>query len=104
MKSLAIILLLQVALVIPASLFGQEQKKEEPKSATMKCWVSIDCESCKAKIEKNLPFEKGVTGLKVDLPTKTVEVTYKTAKTSPEKLEKALQKLGYKTEILPPSK
>jgi len=82
----------------------QDQKKEEPKSATMKCWVSMDCEACKAKIEKNLPFEKGVTGLKVDLPTKTVEVTYKTAKTSPEKLEKAIQKLGFKTEIIPEKK
>lgn len=106
MKLLKSILLIAVVagLAFPKNLTAQEEKTKDTKTATLKCWVSMDCEKCKAKIEKNIPFEKGVTGLKVDLPTKTVEVTYKTAKTSPDKLEKAIQKLGYKTEVLPEKK
>ncbi|MFO7616755.1 MAG: heavy-metal-associated domain-containing protein [Bacteroidales bacterium] len=77
-----------------------QEKKKKDKTETMKVWVSMTCENCKAKVEKNIAFEKGVTGLEADLPTKTVTITYRADKTSPEKLDKALQKLGFKTELL----
>lgn len=57
--------------------------------------VSMTCDNCKKKIERNLPFEKGVSDLKVDLPTKTVMIVYQTNKTDLEKLQKAFEKLGY---------
>ena len=53
----------------------------------------MECEHCKAKVEKNIAFEKGVTGLKCDLEQQTVEITYKTDKTTPEKLIKGFQKI-----------
>ena len=87
------------ALASNGEAIAQEKKKKD-KTETMKVWVSMTCENCKAKVEKNIAFEKGVTGLEADLPTKTVTITYRTDKTSPEKLEKALQKLGFKTEML----
>jgi copper chaperone CopZ len=99
-KAIAVLFLLQAVFIGPAQLSGQDKKQKAVKTETMKCWVSMDCEGCKAKIEKNIPFEKGVSDLAVDLPTKTVTITYKPEKTNQEKLEKAIQKLGYKTEII----
>jgi periplasmic mercuric ion binding protein len=98
-KTLAVLILIQVAFASAYQAIGQD-KKVKGKTETMKCWTSMTCEKCVAKIEKNIPFEKGVTDLQVDLPTKMVTITYKPEKTSPEKLEKALKKLGYKTEIV----
>ncbi len=88
------------ALIGTSSVSAQTKKENKENLQTMKCWVSMSCQNCKAKVEKNIPFEKGVKGLDVDLPTKIVTIKYQPAKTSPEKLEKAIQKLGFKTEII----
>jgi copper chaperone CopZ len=103
-KTIAALILIQFVFAGSEHVMGQDKNEKSAKTETMKCWVSISCEKCVAKVEKNIPYEKGVTGLAVDLPTKTVTITYKPAKTNPVKLEKALQKLGYKTEILPDQK
>lgn len=63
--------------------------------------VSMDCVSCKEKIEKNIAFEKGVKDLLVDLDAKTVSVTYDLHKNSDEKLIAAFVKLGYQAAIVP---
>lgn len=105
LKTVAALILIQVAFAWSIDVVGQEKKhKSKNATETMNCWTSMSCEKCVAKIEKNIPFEKGVSALTIDLPTKMVTITYKPAKTSPEKLEKALQKLGYKTEIIPDKK
>ena len=103
-KSVAILIFVQVVFAWSIQVAGQDKKQKVAKTDTLKCWVSMDCESCKTKIEKNIPFEKGVSDLKVDLPTKMVAIAYKPEKTTAEKLEKAIQKLGYKTEIIPDKK
>ncbi len=99
-KTIVALILIQVAFAGAFSLTAQDKASKEDKVKTMKCWASMDCASCQAKIEKNIAYEKGVKDLVVDLPTKIVTITYRTDKTSPEKLEKAIQKLGYKTEIV----
>lgn len=99
-KTLIALILMQFAFASFSPVQSQEKKPATVKTETMKCWVSMDCAGCQEKIEKNLPFEKGVTGLQVDLPTKMVSVTFKSGKTTPEKIEKALQKLGFETEIV----
>ena len=64
--------------------------------------VSMDCENCKKKIEKNIAFEKGVKSLKVSLENKTVEITYEDTKTDVKKLQTGIEKLGYTaTEVKP---
>lgn len=99
---------LMLILVASFGIQAQEQEKKSDKKdkkvEQMTCWASLDCESCKAKVEKNIAFEKGVKELKVDLESKLVTISYRTDKTSPEKLEKAIQDLGYKTEIIPAKK
>ena len=101
MKKAQIILLM----LISFSLFGRPSNAQEAtkvKTDTVKYWVSMSCEDCVAKIEKNIAFEKGVKDLVVDLKTKTVTIAYKNKKTKPEKLEKAIQELGFKSEKIEP--
>lgn len=99
-KTFAVLILIQVGLAWTVQVNGQEQKQKADKTQTMKCWASMTCANCQAKIEKNIAFEKGVTALEVDLPSKLVTITYRPQKTNPEKLEKAIRKLGFKTEII----
>ncbi|MGL4364006.1 MAG: heavy-metal-associated domain-containing protein [Bacteroidales bacterium] len=60
----------------------------------------IDCHSCKAKIEKTIPFEKGVEDLSVDIKRKSVTIKYRTDKTDVDLLQKSLEKIGYPTTII----
>ncbi|MDK2909617.1 MAG: periplasmic mercuric ion binding protein [Bacteroidales bacterium] len=60
-------------------------------------WIrtSAQCEMCKETIEKALAYEKGVISSDLDLKTKKVKVVYSPAKTSPEKIRKAISASGY---------
>ncbi|MDO9153512.1 MAG: heavy-metal-associated domain-containing protein [Paludibacter sp.] len=57
--------------------------------------VNMHCEACQKKIEKNIPFEKGVKALTVDLKSKTVAVTFDDTKTNVQKIQAGFKKLGY---------
>ena len=68
--------------------------QDKPGRATVTFFVEeMNCVHCKSKVEKNISFEKGVTDLKCNLESKTVEITYKKDKTSPEKLVKGFEKI-----------
>lgn len=73
-----------------------------PKTETTAFWVSIHCGSCQQRIMENLPFEKGVKDIKIDLETRRVEVTYDIKKTNSQKICQAIEKLGYEVRILGP--
>ena len=62
--------------------------------------TSIHCASCGKKVQENIAFEKGVKDLKIDVPGKTVTVTFNPAKTDTTKLRKAINKLGYDAEVI----
>ena len=62
--------------------------------------TSIHCANCGKKVQENIAFEKGVKDLKVDVPGKTVTVTFNPAKTDTLKLKAALKKLGYSAEVV----
>ena len=83
-------------------LFGAltvAEAKPDKKTATFS--VSMHCEGCKQKIERNLAYEKGILDLDVNLEKKTVTVTYNAAKTDVQKITDALKKLGYEVKLLP---
>jgi mercuric ion binding protein len=101
MKNFRTILLTTVSIFLFANMLSA-QDNNKAKSDTVKYWVSMDCDGCVAKINKNIAYEKGVKDLVVDLKTKTVVVAYKPKKTSPEKIEKAIKELGFKTELITP--
>lgn len=80
-------------MIISLSLSAQDKKKNSKQQVTYD--VSMTCENCKKRIEKNIAYEKGVTDLVVNLPEKTVKVEYQDNKTDTLKLRKAIEKLGY---------
>ena len=67
----------------------------KPKEKEIKIQTSAICGMCEERIESNMAFEKGVKSVELDDETKIVTITYKTAKTNPEKLRKAISDLGY---------
>ena len=68
---------------------------DKPKKEVITYLVSMTCKSCQQRIEKNIPYEKGVTDLKVDLAKKLVTIEYRTDKTCPDKLKAAFKKMGF---------
>lgn len=82
-------------LLLGGSVALHSQNKKEKKVETVTLDVSMTCENCKKRIEKNIAYEKGVTDLTVDLPSKTVAIEYRKDKTTIEKLIAAFEKLGY---------
>lgn len=93
-KVLLFMVMMCIALVgFDASAQKKEDKKNNKEQVVFD--VSMTCENCKKKIERNIPFEKGVSDMKVDLPAKTVMVVYQTNKTDQTKLQQAFEKLGY---------
>ena len=71
----------------------KDDKKNKSEVVTFN--VSMDCHGCQQKIEKNIPWEKGVKDLKVDLEAKTVKITYDPKKTTEDKLKEAIEKLNF---------
>ncbi len=88
MKKLALITL---ALIATLTLSAQDKKKVEEVSFE----TSITCDACVNTIMSSLPLEKGIKNVKCDLESKEVKVTYRKDKTDPEKIKRALEKLGY---------
>jgi copper chaperone CopZ len=98
MKNLVLILKRSILalsiLLIYTSAFADNKEKKKMASVTFK--VEMDCMECVNRIEKNIPFEKGVKDLQVDLENQKVEISYKSKLTSKENLQKAIEKLKFK--------
>lgn len=90
--------LLLLLMIFSITAIAQDGKKTNGKESVL-FDVTMHCENCKKKIEKNIPYEKGVTDLKVNLDEKTVWIEYKKDKTNIEKLQKAIEKLGYEATV-----
>lgn len=86
-------LILTLCLVCSFNLNAQDKKKKNTEEVTFK--VSMSCNNCKKKIEKNIPWEKGVKDMEVDLESKTVTVKYDSKKTTADNLKKAIEKLEF---------
>lgn len=91
-----IILMCLVALFSVGIANAQQPKKGEKKSITVEFVTDIDCAGCAKKVTNTIPYEKGVKDVKVDVPTKTVTVTFDPAKTNEQALTKAFEKIKIK--------
>ena len=89
MKKLLVIIL---ALTLGVGAVSAQDKKQS-KTETVKLLTNLDCENCAKKILNVIPFKKGVKDVVVDVPTKTVEITFDTRKTTKEKLVAELEKI-----------
>lgn len=83
-------------LVSAGQLFAQKNADQK----VIKIQTNLDCHACKMKIEKYMAFEKGVTSVEADVPTKIVTVGYRSSHTNEEKLCKAIEKIGYKAAVI----
>lgn len=75
---------------------AQTPKKGEKKTVTVEFVTDIDCAGCAKKVTNTIPYEKGVKDVQVDVPTKTVTVTFDPAKTNEQALTKAFEKIKIK--------
>lgn len=73
-------------------LAGLSLKAEVKKDTTVIFKAAIHCPSCKAKVDKNLPFEKGVKGYEFNLKDTTITVTYRVDKNSVPALRAAIER------------
>ena len=94
----------KIILMCLVALFGigianaQEPKKAEKSNVTTVFVTDIDCQGCAKKVTNTIPYEKGVKDVQIDVPSKTVTVTYDPAKTNDEALVKAFSKIKIKAE------
>ena len=98
MKVIKIILLSVLFLSMTVLIFNAQNQSKEKKNSEVTFYVGMHCAACKERIEKNIPFEKGVKDLEVDLEKKEVTIIFNPQKTTIEKLKNAVIELGYSCE------
>ena len=87
LKTGFIILLTAISFTVFAQKAGEE-------TITIKSVIA--CQSCVDRIQKDLPYlAKGIKTVKADVATNTIVVTYKTDKTTPNDIRKAITAIGY---------
>jgi copper chaperone CopZ len=98
MRLLKIMVVMLISTVFTTMALAQKPGKN---TSEVVYKVSIDCEGCKKKIEKNIAFEKGVKDLRIDMQKKLVTVVFDSTKTNGEKLKAAIEKLDFSVEKVP---
>ena len=98
MKSFGFIIVILAVFGNISAINAQDDKTSKSKYEEVVFKVNMNCHNCQAKIEKNIPWEKGVKDLNIDLEKKIVKIQYDLKKTSEAKLEQAIKKLGFTCE------
>lgn len=88
MNKLLLILIVSVFFV-STNVMAQKNNEE------IKIQTSAQCEMCKTRIETAMAYEKGVSKSDLNLEDKVLTVTYKPGKTTPDKIRKAINAVGY---------
>jgi cation transport ATPase len=65
------------------------------KTETIKIKTSGQCGQCKDRMEKAMAYEKGVVKSNFNVDDKILTVEYKVGKTTPDKIRKAINAVGY---------
>ena len=94
MKTRFAIMVMAMLMVFSVSAYAQKKDKQA-KFEEVTFVSDFECKNCVKKCEANLPFEKGVKDCKIDLASHTIYFKFDPAKTSKEKLARAIEKLGY---------
>lgn len=88
------------SLVLLGSTFAGTSVRDD-KEKEVKIKTSAVCGMCKARIERNLAFEKGVKEASLDVKSKVVTIKYNPAKTDVARLKANISKTGYDAEEVP---
>ena len=90
MKKILFVCLMAALGLGTGSAAAKDAKKASTVTTVFK--TDIDCEHCAKRIMDNIPFEKGVKDVKVDVPSKEVTVVYDASKNDAEGLVKGFAK------------
>ncbi|MBV6483775.1 MAG: hypothetical protein KFKLKKLM_00230 [Flavobacteriales bacterium] len=90
-----------VLLTILLTAYGYAFSQKANKTETITIQTSAQCDMCKHTIEKAMAYEKGVKKSTLDVPTSILTVEYNPAKTTPEKIRKAVSDVGYDADDVP---
>ena len=89
--------------VATATAVRAQSAQAKPSEATNVCTIKVTgmtCAGCEAAVKIAAKQVDGVKGAKASYAKGTAEVTYDSARTSPDAIAKAItQKTGYKTEV-----
>lgn len=85
----------KIMIFMIVSLFAITSFAQKTENDTIVIQTSAKCGKCKARLERELMFEKGVISVSLDNTTKKLSVVYKADKTNPEKIKLAVTKIGY---------
>jgi copper chaperone CopZ len=67
----------------------------ETKNKEVTFYVNVHCHACLKRIDKNVPFIKGVVNYKASLENKSLKITYNPDKTNEETLKKEVEKADF---------
>jgi periplasmic mercuric ion binding protein len=102
MKTIHLITVAIISVLLFVAGSANAQTKKAKTDAEVIFSIAIDCPSCQKKLESQVPYEKGIKDMKIDLENQTIWLLYSSDKTTKETLAKALEKLGYPAkEIVP---
>lgn len=89
-------ILATVALFLFANVAAfSKNAKQEVRNDTVIYTMPMHGAHCEMLIMKNMPYEKGVSKVKVDTKKQIATIIFKQDKTNKESLVKAFNKLGY---------
>lgn len=91
MKTIKIVFTLVVFVMMGLTVTAQTKK-----DTTVIFKVGIRCPSCKAKLDKNIPFEKGVKDYNLNLKDSTVRITFQMVKNTVPALKAAIERYDVK--------
>ena len=91
MKTMKILFTLVVFVMMGLTVSAQTKK-----DTTVIFKVGIHCPSCKAKLDKDMPFEKGIKDYKLNMKDSTVLISFRTDKNSVEALRAAIERHAVK--------
>ena len=99
MKAKIVLIVMLCLASLSFNSYAQDKKDKNADKKEVTFDVSMTCDNCKKRIEKNIAFEKGVTDMKVNLDDKTVTIEFKNSQTTVDKLKAAIEKLGYEVAV-----
>ncbi|MDR2511302.1 MAG: heavy-metal-associated domain-containing protein [Bacteroidales bacterium] len=63
--------------------------------STVTLYVSFHCQACVNRLDKKLPYMKGIVDYVTKLSDKSVKITYKTDKTDLATIKKEIEKMDF---------
>lgn len=82
-------------LFIASSGFAQNDVETITIKTSIVCDHCMECDDCGYNIDTSIRKAKGIKKIKINPEESTVEVTYRTDKTTPEEIRTALSKSGF---------